>query len=70
MKQDLGHYLQVIMLSILRLNGRKLTENTGRPIYQNDTSISLESWHDDIHGLIGTGNGYAGHMGDPAIAGV
>ena len=38
-------------------------------VYQNDTSISLESWHDDIHVLVGTGNS-SGHMGDPAIAAV
>lgn len=37
---------------------------------RNDSSISLESWHDYIHGFVETGNGYEGHMGDPAIAGV
>ncbi len=37
--------------------------------YQQDTTISLESWHDGIHGLVGTGR-YPGHMGDPAIAAV
>ena len=35
-----------------------------------DTSISLESWHDFIHGLVGTGDGNAGHMADPSIASV
>ena len=35
----------------------------------SDTSISLESWHDNIHGLVGEGS-FLGHMGDPAIAGV
>ena len=35
-----------------------------------DTSISLESWHDDIHLLVGTGDGYTGHMADSAVAGV
>ena len=34
------------------------------------SSISLESWHDDIHDLIGTGAGASVHMGDPSIAGV
>lgn len=47
-----------------------MIDRTGKPIYQSDTSISLESWHDDIHGLVGTGNGYRGHMGNPAVAGV
>ena len=42
----------------------------GRLVYQTDTSISLESWHDDIHTLVGSGTRYGGHMGDPAIAGV
>ena len=37
--------------------------------WQTDTAISLESWHDGIHGLVGTGR-YRGHMGDPAIAAV
>ncbi|KAI9789436.1 MAG: hypothetical protein M1835_001679 [Candelina submexicana] len=37
--------------------------------YQADTSISLETWHDDIHDLVGAGNGWTGHMGDPSIAG-
>lgn len=40
------------------------------PVYQGDTSVSLESWHDTIHGLIGTGVGSGGHMGYPPIAGV
>ena len=37
---------------------------------KNETSVSLESWHDKIHILVGTGTGYGGHMGDPAYAGV
>ena len=37
---------------------------------RNDTSVSLESWHDHIHNLVGTGSGYGGHMADPAVAGV
>lgn len=40
-----------------------------RYINYSDTSISLESWHDSIHGLVGNGS-FGGHMGDPAIAGV
>lgn len=32
------------------------------------TKQSLESWHDNIHGLIGTGRGAPGHMGDPNVA--
>ena len=47
-----------------------MIDRNGNPIYQSDTSISLESWHDDIHGLVGTGNGFRGHMGNPAVAGV
>lgn len=47
-----------------------INQATGKPIYQEDTAISLESWHDDIHGLVGTGFPYGGHMGNPAIAGV
>ena len=34
-----------------------------------ESAISLESWHDDIHGLVGSGR-YRGHMGDPSIAAV
>ena len=34
-----------------------------------DTSISLESWHDDIHGLVGTGR-TTGHMGRVPFAAV
>ena len=34
-----------------------------------DSSVSLESWHDGIHGLVGTGS-TAGHMGDIALAAV
>ena len=36
----------------------------------NDTRVSLESWHDKIHVLIGAGSGYAGHMAIPEYAGV
>jgi hypothetical protein len=43
-------------------------DNKRKP--QHDTAVSLESWHDNIHGLIGTGQGYGGHMSDPSIAGV
>lgn len=32
-------------------------------------SVSLESWHDQIHGLVGSGRS-AGHMNDPAVASV
>lgn len=49
---------------------KPVLQRNGRPVYQTDTAVSLESWHDNIHGLIGTGQGYGGHMGDPAIAGV
>ena len=34
-----------------------------------DDSVSLESWHDFIHGLVGTGRS-SGHMGNPTIAAV
>ncbi len=37
---------------------------------RNDTSVSLESWHDQIHGLVGTGSRYAGHTADTGYAGV
>ena len=34
-------------------------------------TVSLESFHDTVHGLIGTGNsGKKGHMGNPRFAGV
>ena len=49
---------------------KPVLDEDGDPIWQNDTSVSLESWHDTIHGLIGTGVRYGGHMGNPAIAGV
>lgn len=42
----------------------------GNTVYQTDTAVSLESWHDNIHGLVGTGQNFAGHMGNPAIAAV
>jgi hypothetical protein len=29
---------------------------------------SIESWHDNIHNLIGTGKNFTGHMGDPSVA--
>lgn len=35
-----------------------------------DSNVSLESWHDDIHVLVGTGDGYAGHMTKVPVAGV
>ena len=35
-----------------------------------DSSISLESWHDDIHDFAGTGADVSGHMADRSIAGV
>ena len=51
----------------IKVDPRTRREST---VYQRDTAVSLESWHDKLHGLIGTGQGYAGHMGDPSIAGV
>lgn len=33
-------------------------------------SVSVESFHDGIHGLIGTGDGSSGHMGNPQVAAV
>ena len=38
--------------------------------FANNTSParSIESWRDNIHNLISTGNGFTGHMGDPAVA--
>lgn len=43
----------------------------------NYSTVSLESFHDGIHVLLGTGrdptgktNGYTGHMGNPAFAAV
>lgn len=41
------------------------TDSEGEKFYE---SRSLESWHDTIHGLISSGNGYSGQMGNPAIA--
>ena len=32
--------------------------------------VSIEAWHDDIHMLVGTGDGATGHMGNSAVAGV
>lgn len=49
---------------------RTVIGRNGRPVYNPDTAVSLESWHDTIHGLIGTGSQYSGHMGSPSIAGV
>ena len=45
------------------------TINNNPKVYQYDSSISLETWHDDIHNLVGTGSS-PGHMGDPSIAAV
>ena len=42
--------------------------NQNPQAYQ-ESAISLESWHDDVHVLVGTGR-YNGHMGDPSIAAV
>ncbi|KAJ5628581.1 hypothetical protein N7490_010809 [Penicillium lividum] len=33
-----------------------------------DSGVSLESWHDDIHVLVGVGDKVAGHMGLPSHA--
>ena len=33
-------------------------------------TVSCESFHDGIHGMIGTGRGYLGHMGNPSFAAV
>ena len=33
-------------------------------------TVSVESFHDGIHGLIGTGDGGRGHMGNPTVAAV
>lgn len=50
--------------------GRPIVDANGNLVYEEETSVSLETWHDDIHGLVGSGNPYRGHMSNPAIAGV
>ncbi|KAF4626854.1 hypothetical protein G7Y89_g11303 [Cudoniella acicularis] len=49
--------------------GLPIKDPDGELAYQDDTSVSLESWHDNIHLLVGTGNHWVGHMGNPIIAG-
>lgn len=34
------------------------------------SEVSLESWHDDIHGMLGSGRGAAGNMGKVPVAAV
>ena len=41
----------------------------GNPKIYQESAVSLECWHDDVHVLVGTGR-YSGHMGDPSIAAV
>ncbi len=49
-------------------NDRKLTDTIRAHKY---ATVSLESWHDSLHIMVGTGkDGYTGHMGDPAYAAV
>lgn len=45
-------------------------DEKGKRLDTADTSISLESWHDDIHLLVGTGNGSKGHMASSGVAAV
>lgn len=33
-------------------------------------TVSVESWHDGIHVLLGGGQDVAGHLGDPRVAAV
>ncbi|KAI9888218.1 MAG: hypothetical protein M1814_000958 [Vezdaea aestivalis] len=49
----------------------EIRDKDGKSInYQRDTSVSLESWHDTIHNLVGTGGyGTAGHMSFIEVAG-
>ena len=54
---------------VLGADQKPITNSKGEK-YKEDSSISLESWHDNIHGLFRTGDRYKGHKGDPAIAGV
>lgn len=35
-----------------------------------NSTISLESWHDSIHNLVGSGIGSTGQMARPQVAGV
>lgn len=39
------------------------------PRTYQESAIFLGSWHDGVHGLVGTGE-YNGHMGDPSVAAV
>ena len=49
-------------------NDRNLTDTIRDHKY---ATVSLESWHDNLHVMIGTGkDGCAGHMGNPAYAAV
>ena len=40
-----------------------------QPWTHQESAISLESWHDAIHVIVGSGR-YSGHMGDTGIAAV
>lgn len=37
---------------------------------KRDAEVSLESWHDNFHNLLGGGRGSSGNMASTAIAGV
>ncbi|KAJ5752131.1 hypothetical protein N7520_009048 [Penicillium odoratum] len=50
-----------------RERGEKAKPGDKVPIFE-DSGVSLESWHDAIHLLVGCGNKVAGHMGLPSHA--
>ncbi len=37
---------------------------------KGNSVVSIESWHDSIHLLVGTGNRASGHMAKSQVAGV
>lgn len=54
-------------------DARPDTDNPNIPPNSDlETAVSLESWHDSIHGLIGAGNDdwWLGNMTNPSIAAV
>lgn len=50
--------------------GIRLRRSHQSKFKRSDTSVSLDSWHDSMHVLVGTGGDHTGHMVEAAVAGV
>ncbi|KAK4958258.1 hypothetical protein LTR10_004684 [Elasticomyces elasticus] len=77
MATNIWHLLNPAEIGLNQMTGRSVKINQAKPwtVFASHAATSdefaaqsLESWHDNIHNLVGSGKGKAGAMSDPSVA--